>query len=401
MTRQEYEAKRDGLLKEASALIDSGSLEAAEGKMGEVTALDEAFENEAKARANLEAMSKPPRGLNGFGEGAFTGGGNLEEKEDIYNSVEYRKAFMAYVTNGTAIPEKFKNVNETTKTTDVGAIISPMILKKIVEKLEASGMILPLVTKTAFPAGVTIPTSSVKPVATWVAEGGTSNKQKKSLGQIDIKGYKLRCSISMTLETSVMSLEFFEGIFVNSVTQAMVKTLEISFISGTGSAQPKGVLTETVVSGQNVEIAADGDPDYKTLVAAEAALPLAYEANAVWNMTKKTFMKFVGMVDSNGQPIARTNYGIDGKPERILLGRRVVLNEYMVSLGATITKDEVVAFLYDWSDYMFNTNYAMTVKRYEDNDTEDQITKAIMICDGKPLDVNSLVTVTKKYQAAD
>ena len=50
---------------------------------------------------------------------------------------------------------------------------------------------------------------------------------------------------------------------------------------------------------------------------------------------------------------------------------------------------------------MFNTNYAMTVKRYEDNDTEDQITKAIMICDGKPLDVNSLVTVTKKYQAAD
>ena len=198
MTRQEYEAKRDGLLKEASALIDSGSLEAAEGKMGEVTALDEAFENEAKARANLEAMSKPPRGLNGFGEGAFTGGGNLEEKEDIYNSVEYRKAFMAYVTNGTAIPEKFKNVNETTKTTDVGAIISPMILKKIVEKLEASGMILPLVTKTAFPAGVTIPTSSVKPVATWVAEGGTSDKQKKSLGQIDIKGYKLRCSISMT-----------------------------------------------------------------------------------------------------------------------------------------------------------------------------------------------------------
>ena len=113
-------------------------------------------------------------------------------------------------------------------------------------------------------------------------------------------------------------------------------------------------------------------------------------------MTKKTFMKFVGMVDSNGQPIARVNYGINGKPERTLLGRRVVLNDYMTSLGTTISSDTVVAFLFDWSDYMFNTNYAMRIKTYEDNDTEDQITKAVMICDGKAIDVNSLVTVTKK-----
>ena len=68
----------------------------------------------------------------------------------------------------------------------------------------------------------------------------------------------------------------------------------------------------------------------------------------------------------------------------------------MTSLGATITTDTVVAFLFDWSDYMFNANYNMTIKTYEDNDTEDQVTKAIMICDGKAIDVNSMVTVTKK-----
>ena len=42
--------------------------------------------------------------------------------------------------------------------------------------------------------------------------------------------------------------------------------------------------------------------------------------------------------------------------------------------------------MFDWSDYMYNTNYAMTVKDSEDNDTEDQITKAVMICDGKVID---------------
>jgi HK97 family phage major capsid protein len=396
MNRKEYETKRQALINEAEALINEGKLEEANKKMEAVTELDKNFEAAAKAEANLRTLSTPPLPLSGVGDGASFGRGDDENAEDMYDSVEYRKAFMNYVLKGTAIPEKFRNVSATTKTTDVGSVISPTIVNRIVEKMESMGMILPLVTKTSYAAGATVPTSSVKPEATWVAEGGTSVKQKKATGQIDIKGYKLRCAISMTLETSVMSLQIFETVFVNSVSEAMVKAQEKAFIFGTGSGQPKGVLTETAESGCNIDIAANSDPTYQTLVEAEAALPLAYENGAVWNMTKKTFMKFVGMVDTNKQPIARVNYGIDGKPERTLLGRRVVLNDYMTSLGATINKDTVVAFLFDWSDYMFNTNYNMVVKSYEDNDTEDQITKAVMICDGKVIDKNSLVTVTKK-----
>lgn len=395
MTRAEYENKRTALMNEAKSLIDEGRIEEANSKMNEVTGLDEEYEKTAKAMASMKALQNPPAPLTGYGEGMGFGG--IHDKADnVYDSTEYRTAFMNYVLSGVAIPEKFRNASAVTKTSDVGAVISPAVLNRIVEKMESSGMILPMVTKTAFAAGVTVPTSSVKPVATWVAEGGTSDKQKKTVGQIDIKGYKLRCAIAMSLEVSVMSLQVFETVFVNNVSEAMVKALEGAFISGTGSGQPKGVLTESVEADQNINIAANADVSYQTLVEAEAALPLAYETGAVWNMTKKTFMKFVGMVDSNKQPIARVNYGIDGKPERSLLGRRVVLNDYMTSLGATITKDTVVAFLFDWSDYMYNTNYNMTIKTYEDNDTEDQVTKAVLICDGKVIDKNSLVTVTKK-----
>ena len=395
MTRAEYENKRVALMEAADSLINEGRIEEANAKMDEVTGLDEEFEKTAKASASLKALQMSPAPLAGYGEGvAF--GGSQEKTENMYDSAEYRSVFMNYVLNGTAIPEKFRNASAITKTSEVGAVISPMVLNRIVEKMESSGMILPLVTKTAFAAGVTVPTSSVKPVATWVAEGGTSDKQKKTTGQIDIKGYKLRCAIAMSLEVSVMSLQVFETVFVNNVSEAMVKALEQAFIGGTGVGQPKGVLAETMDANQNVDLAASADPSYQTLVEAEAALPLAYENGAVWNMTKKTFMKFVGMVDANKQPIARVNYGIDGKPERSLLGRKVVLNDYMTSLGATITKDTVVAFLFDWSDYMYNTNYNMTIKTYEDNDTEDQVTKAVMICDGKVIDKNSLVTITKK-----
>ena len=335
MRREEYVAKRESMYNEAQDLINTGKIEEANAKMEEMKNLDTQFENEAKAEANLKALGDVPQIMNLSGATTIQSATTATETdpEDIYNSVEYRKAFMNFVAGGKSIPDKFKNLTGPTTTSDVGAVISPVVINRIVEKMESLGMIRPLVTPTSYAAGATVPTSSIKPVATWVAEGGTSEKQKKTTGQIDIKGYKLRCAISMTLETSVMSLQVFETQFVNDVSKAMVKAQEMSFIFGTGIGQPKGVLTETVVTDQDVEIAAASNPTYQTLVDTEAALPLAYEANAVWNMTKRTFMKFIGMVDDQKQPIARVNYGINGQPERTLLGRRVVLNDYMASLA--------------------------------------------------------------------
>ena len=396
MNRTEYLEKRQSLYAEAEQLIEAGNIDEANAKMQAITDLDTQFENESKAAANLRAMSQIPAPLKGVGEGEKFGTDKNTEEEDIYNSIEYRRAFMNLMVNGTSLPEKFRNEAGPTKTTDVAAVISPVVVKRIVDKMQVRGNVLPLVTHTAFPAGISIPTSSVKAVATWVAEGGTSEKQKLGLDHIDIKGYKLKCAVSMTLETSVMTLDVFETYFVNSVSKAMVWAQEEAFFNGTGSGRPKGVLKETVVDSQNVDIAASEEPTYQTLTEAEGLLPAAYETNAVWNMTKRTFMKFMGMVDNDGQPVARVNYGLGGAPDRYLLGRRVVINEHMTSLGATLSGDTVVAFLFDWTDYMFNTNYAMRVKQYEDDDTEDQIAKAVMIADGKAIDLHSLVTVTKK-----
>ncbi|MEY8416673.1 phage major capsid protein [Tissierella praeacuta] len=402
MTKEQYLAKRAELLNQAQKFVDEGNIEDANAKMKEIETLDNQYEAAAKAQANLKALNDNTRITNIQNLGQIIDGTvidtmiNEEDHTDIYNSVEYRKAFMNNVLNGRPIPDKFLNVDTNTKTTEVGSVIPTTILEKIVEKLESTGMILPLVTRTAYKGGLAIPTSTVKPVATWTAEGKGSDKQKKTTGNIVFSYYKLRCAVSVSFEVSVVTLGVFETTIINNIAEAMTKALEQSIISGTGSGQPSGILKETASEGQNIEIAAADDVTYKTLVEAEAVLPLAYESEAVWCMTKKTFMKFIGMVDSNKQPIARVNYGINGRPERTLLGRTVVLNDYMTSLGATIKEDTVVAFLFNFKDYVLNTNYNITVKRYEDNDTDDQVTKAIMLVDGKVVDKNSLVTITKK-----
>jgi HK97 family phage major capsid protein len=315
-----------------------------------------------------------------------------EQRELGTDSLEYRNAFMNYVLRGEAIPTELR-ADAVTKTGDVGSVIPQTVLNRIVEKLEAVGMILPLVTRTAIKGGVTVPTSAVKPVASWVAESAGSDKQKKPTGSITFNYHKLRCAVAVSLEVDTMALPVFESTLINNVVEAMTKAIEQSIISGSGTGQPKGILTETPVTGQALDVTA---PTYKSLIEAEAALPLEYESNAVWCMTKKTFMAYAGLEDSTGQPVGRVNYGIGGKPERVLLGRPVVLCNYLDSYAAALTVGKPFAFLFNFQDYILNTNYQMGVKKYEDNDTDDLVTKAIMIVDGKAVDINSLVVLKKK-----
>ncbi|MVX62244.1 phage major capsid protein [Clostridium chromiireducens] len=402
MNKQEYLDLRNGLYTEAENLINEAKLEEGQAKMQEITDLDNKFENEGKALANLNALKDNSRITNlavlsnNNAKGTVIDTFGAENNEDLSNTMEYRKAFMNYVTKGTAISGEFKNAAGPTKTSDVGEMIPETVLSRIIEKMEATGMILPLVTRTSYKGGLTIPTSTVKPTATWVAEGVTSENQKKSTGSITFAYHKLRCAISNSLEVDTMALPIFETTFVNNVVEAMTKALEKSIINGTGTGQPKGILSETVVEGQNIDVAKAAKLDYSVLVSAEAALPLAYENGAVWFMTKKTFMSFIGMVDTNGQPITRVNYGLNGQAERSLLGRKVILNDYMTSYDPTGATTHIFAFLFNPTDYVLNSNLNMTIKRYEDNETDDMVTKALMLVDGKVVDVNSLVTVTKK-----
>lgn len=329
-------------------------------------------------------------GANGAGEP----GNGENQNGDKYGSMAYRKAFMQYVCRGTAIPAEYRS-DAISTTTDVGATIPTTVLNQIVEKLENTGMILALVTRTAYKGGVSIPVSTVKPTATWVNEGADSDKQKKDItkgGMITFAYHKLRCAVAVSLEVDTMAISAFETLLINNIVEAMTKALEQSIIDGNGTGKPKGILAETPAEGQTVKSAA---PAYADLIAAEAALPQAYENGAVWCMSKKTFMSYYGLTDTNGQPIGRVNYGIAGKPERTLLGRAVVCCDYVKSYDKSLAAGTKFGFLFNFKDYVLNTNYAMGVKKYEDNETDDQVTKGIMLVDGKVVDKNSLVVLEK------
>lgn len=399
MSADEFEARR-------SEVVEAG--ESGEATVEQLRAESELIKAEAayrRAQAELRASNLAAVAA---GAGNVVTGqqalANVEKREaaedadeDPKNSVEYRRAFRDYVMRGKKSDLLIQHrTDANTLTSDVSAVIPPVLVNQILEKAESYGMILPLVTKTNYAAGMEIPIATLKPVASWVGEGETSDRQKYTADKkLTFTYHKLRCEVSISMEVSVMALSAFEQKVVETVARAMVVAKENAIFNGTGSGQPKGILTETPVDGQAIKIGSGAGVTYQTLVDAEAALPEEYEGNAKWFMSKKSFMAFVGIVDNNGQPIARVNYGIGGKPERTLLGREVVTTgTYLPSFVKAPNADTTFAFIFDMSDYILNSSYDMGISKKQDWDTEDMLTKAVTACDGKVADVNSLVTLT-------
>lgn len=385
----DYKNQREIALNEAEGMLAEGNMDEYNEKVKYVQDMDAAWEEYSRNQANINAMRGAVQAPIAT-EGQLLVNGT-EQNEDM----EYRKKFMNYVLKGE--PIKMSNSDAYTTTSDVGPAIPNTILNRIVEKMENVGGIYAKMTKTFFKGGVTVPTSAAKPVATWTTERGTSDKQKKTLGSVTFTYHKLRCVVAVSIAVDNVTLEIFEETISKNIADAMIKAIEAASFNGTGTNEPKGILKETVPAGQTVEITEGNDPTYADLMEAEGSLPEEYEDGTEWYMQKKTFFtKFLGMVDKDGQPIARVNAGVSGKPEYTLNGRKVNFTSHVPAFAASVSEDTPFAVMFNFGDYMLNTNLNITVKEYEDNDTDDQMKKAVMLADGKAVDTNSLVVMMVK-----
>ena len=384
---EDYKNQRNAALNEAEALLSEGKMDEYNEKVQYVQEMDTAYEKFAQEQANINAMRGAAQA-----PASVTGESSIGAQD---SEMSYRIQFMNHVLKGT--PIKMDNTDAITTTTDVGAVIPNTILNRIVEKMENVGGIYAKMTKTFFRGGVTVPTSAAKPVATWTTERGKTDKQKKATGSITFTYHKLRCVVAMSIAVDNVTLEVFEATIANNIAEAMIKAIEKAGFDGTGINEPKGILKEEVPAGQTIDIAEGKSPTYADLMAAEGALPEAYEDGAEWYMRKNTFFtKFLGMVDNAGQPIARVNAGLTGKPVYELNGRKVNFTEHVPAFVNLVEADTPFAVIYDFADYMLNTNLSITLKDYVDEETDDKMKKAIMLADGKAIDINSLVVMQVK-----
>ena len=325
--------------------------------------------------------------------------GGVEEMRnmDQHDTMEYRNAFMEYVCRGVAMPMEMR-----TSTADAGAVIPTTIMNEIVQNLESYGEVYSRVRKLNVQGGVNIPILSIKPTATWIsADAGSSESEKQKLDaktSVSFNYYGLECKISQTLLVNVTTIDAFQALFVTLATEAIIKAIEVAIIAGSGAGQMTGITVDArVPSGNKVTMTPtefttwDG---WKKKVFGKMAK--AYR-NGTFIMAQGTFDGYIdGMVDKNGQPIGRVNYGIaDGETYRFGGKEVLTVEDDVIANYDDAKTNDVVGVFVNLKDYAINSNMELKVVKWEDHDTNEIKNKAILICDGKLVDPNGVIIIKK------
>lgn len=429
MTLKELKAKRAALLGEVNgataerfaeirnevAKIDF-QIELAEREEREAAAATAA----AQIEADLRAARTPTPGTQAA---QATGGGetmraafNLSPNgtaanaparaADKYDTPEYRTAFMAFVQNGAPIPTEYRRetrAGQITATGDAGAVIPTTIVQDIIREMHVCGGIYAKVTKLNIQGGVEYPLSTLVPVAKWIGEKEVSETQKlEAKDKISFNYFGLECRISQTLLASIVTLAEFQKLFTTLAVEAIVKALDIAVFNGDGSGKPLGITKDTRVPAAN-RIALTAD-EFKSLSGWKkkvfAKMKKSYR-DGTFFMAQGTFDGYIdGMVDRNGQPVARINYGIDGG-ETYRFGGRLVetVEDEILPNYDDATDGDIVTVFVDLKNYAVNTNMELVVVKWIDHDTNEVKNKALLIIDGKLIRPYGVLLITKGTKA--
>ena len=311
-----------------------------------------------------------------------------EGAEDMYSSLEYRKAFRNYIVSGTPIPEKFKNEERSAELTvvgDVAAVIPTTIMNKVIEDLTVEGKIINRITQTQYQGGLAIPISEIMPEATWLADESTTSDEQKAKMEAKITfGYHtLEAKVAVGLLAATVALPVFEQTMVKQLKKAMIRAIEKAIISGSGSGQPLGLTKVTDLPEKNIVTLNETEVGtVKGWAKAEAAVDEAYDNDSlVYIMNKQTWeMHLNSMVDSTGQKIGLGR--LDEKGRKILNGREVLTTDQFKGYD-NASDEEIFGVLVNLEQYLLNSNLAMYYKKYFNEDTNKWIHKCLMIVDGK------------------
>ena len=339
-----------------------------------------------------------------------------ERSEDPLSTMEYRKAFKAFVQNGTP-NEILKRADAENVSADLGVLLPNTVVKEIILGVEkVYGQLYSRVKKTNVKGGVQYPIGAFSATMYWDGtagddkEHGDSEKQKTGgvTGYVQFTYHIGEIRIAQSLLQSVVTVEAFEAEIVKALIEAYVKAMDSAILEGDGVKQPEGILTEAAkgASGRiptaniislSAEDMADWTQIQKKLF---AKIPLSMrKLRPEFVMTAETWeSNIMTLQDTNGNPVYRETFNAETGDEKATLKGRLVT---FVEEGGIKSFDTAAAGEYFgmyWvpeKAYLINSNMQFSYKKYFDENTNQYITKALVICDGKVLDPKYIYLLKK------
>lgn len=390
-------------------------LDELEKKLAEAEKEDD-MKDEEPAPATEEGRSFNPLASYGFKK-TETRNSNV----DPLSTMEYRTAFMNYVQKG-EMSNLLKRADSENVSSDLGILLPNTIVNEVIKGVEkVYGQLYSRVKKTNLKGGVQYPIGSFGATLYWQGTAGTdkehgvSEKQKagsvNSYVQFTYHIGEIR--IAQSLLQTVVSVDAFESEIVKALVEAYVKAMDEVIMNGDGLKQPEGILTEAKkVSGRIpkaniIEFNADEIKDWtKWQTKLFAKIPLSMRSlRPEFVLNAGTYEANIETLKgSNNQPVSREIYNpVNGDESARFKGREVVFVEddiFKAFDDATAGTDFFGMYWVPEKAYAINTNLQFGYKKYFDEETNQYITKALVIVDGKVLDPKYIYLLKKSSKGS-
>lgn len=377
----------------------------------------EALDNDDNGTDDTAARSAVPAGatFNPVATYGQNGASAVRADVDTLSTMEYRTAFKNYVQNGVR-SDLLKRADAENVSADLGILLPNTIVNEIIKGVEkVYGHLYSRVKKTNVRGGVQYPIGAFSATLYWDGtagddkEHGVSEKQKAGgvNAYIQFTYHIGEIRIAQSLLQSVVTVDAFEREIIGALVEAYVKAMDEAILLGDGVKQPLGILTEAAKSDSRIPttniitLTATDMADWKALQKKLfAKIPLSMRKdNPEFVMTAETWeSNIVTLVDDQNRPVGRETYNPETGAEICKFkGRTVNLIEEggIKSFDTASTGDFFGMLWIPEKAYLINSNMQFSYKKYFDENTNQYITKALVICDGKPLDAKYIFLLKK------
>lgn len=321
MTKELYNKQREELMRAANASIESGNIEEANAKMNEVKELDKKFEAAAVAQANIYALTNTTN-VNSLDNSAISGLGGIDisGKSVTQEKADYTDVF-AKVLMGKDLSEieateyaKVNNVAYTHQAKDQPILIPEIVVSGITGMISKQYPFFGEIRKFNVNGNLTFKkhTAITAGDASFVDEGTPAEDEKNTFVEVTLKGFELAKLVRVSFKLEAMSIPEFISYIQAEIAERIGYVLGEKIFTGTGTKEPKGLLTELAGTEQAIETKVAGEMRYVDLTAMRALIASQF-ANGIkfYAKSETIWNNLANILDTNGKPIFITN-PVDG-----------------------------------------------------------------------------------------
>ena len=366
----------------------------------EITAIEE---QERSAFATKKEVPANAQKVNGTVAGSF----KVDDKrnaDDKFNTMEYRQAFKAYIQNGTPLPAEYRSGDANT-TEETGAAIPLTIMNDVINTVRKRyGNLYNKVAKLNVKGGIEFPIGSLQASFKWINESTVSPRQKTDkLGKIQFSYHTAEIRIAQSFVSQIVTMDAFEVKMAEVIAIAYLKAMDEAIVKGTGDGMPLGILNDARITNI-VEMTASDINDWKKWRKNFfAKLPLGYRAGEFIFPLSTVESYLETMSDANNNPVfyqatgLQVNDGDAVNPNGRFFGREISLVEPDILPDFDSAEaGDVIGIYWQPEEYAVNENFAFTMRRYFDDETNEWVDKALVVVDGKVLNPTGYVLIKKK-----